>query len=105
MPQGYGVPNGLYGSVELHRRIPILRCDFEDAVGQGTSDTSASGGGGHHEACVGDMPAGSWLIRMEFGGSYDCTFINGDEHPTTGLVHPPGSCRFFTGVSRPAVRV
>jgi hypothetical protein len=51
------------------------------------------------------MPAGSWLIRMEFGCSYDCTFINGDEHPTAGLVHPPGSCRFFTGVARPAVRV
>ena len=30
---------GLDDSVELHRRVPILRRDFEDAAGQGTSDT------------------------------------------------------------------
>ena len=100
-----GVLIGFHDSIELHRRIPILCRYFEDVVGQSTSHTSAGCGRAHHETCVGDMAAGSWLIWMHFGGSYDCTVINGDEYSTAGLVHPPGSCRFFTGVCRPAVGV
>jgi hypothetical protein len=33
LPQPNCVLIGLHYSVELHRRIPILRRDFEDAVG------------------------------------------------------------------------
>ena len=33
------------------------------------------------------------LIRMKFGGSHDCTIINGDQYPTAGLANPPRSCR------------
>jgi hypothetical protein len=80
---------GLHDSVELHRRVPFLRCDFEDVVGQGASDASAGCGGRHHEACVGDMTAGSWLIGMQLGGSYDFTILDRNEYSTAGLAQPP----------------
>jgi len=44
LPQADCVLVGLHDSVELHRRVPILRSDFKDALGQGTSDTPASCG-------------------------------------------------------------
>ena len=96
---------GLHDSVELHRRVPFLRRDFEDAVGQGTADTSAGCGRRHHEACVSDMTAGSWLIGVKLGGSYDCTILDSDEYSPAGLAHPPRSCRFFAGIGRPAIGV
>ena len=105
LPQPNCVLVGLHDSVELHRRVPFLRCDFEDMVGQGASNTSAGCGPRHHEACVGDMTAGSWLIVVKFGGSYDCTILDSDEYSPAGLAHPPRSCRFFTGIGRPAVGV
>jgi hypothetical protein len=51
------------------------------------------------------MTAGSWLIWMQLGGSYDCAVLNGDEYSTARFTHPPRSSRFFTGVGRPAVGV
>jgi hypothetical protein len=57
LPQANCVLIGFHDSVELHRRIPILGCNFEDAAGQGTSNTPAGCGRRHHEACVGDMTA------------------------------------------------
>src|SRR5215207_3661533 len=92
LPQADGVLVGLDNSVELHRRVSILSRDFEDALGQGTSDTSAGCCRRHHEACISDMTASSWLIRMELGGSHDYTIIDGDENPTAGLAEPPCSC-------------
>jgi hypothetical protein len=105
LPEAYGGLIGLHDCVELHRRKPILRCDLEHAVGQGTSHTSTGCGRRHHEACVGDVATGSGLIRMDFSGSYDRTFIDGDEHSTAGFAHPPSSRRVFTSIGRPAVGV
>jgi hypothetical protein len=72
-------------SVELYRRVPILRRDYEYAVGQGRSDAPAGCGRRDHEACIGDMTASSWLIRMKLGGSHDCSIVDGDEYPAAGL--------------------
>jgi hypothetical protein len=87
--------------VEPHRRVPILRRNLEDAAGQGRSNTyrlrSAT-----PEACVGDMTASSWLIRMKLGGSHDCTIVDSDEYPTAELAHPQRLCRVFAGVGRRA---
>jgi hypothetical protein len=105
LPQPDCVLVGLDNSVELHRRVPIIRRDFEDPLGEGTSDTPSGCGRRHHEACVGDMTASSWLIRMKLGGSNDCTIVDGDEYPTAGFAHPLRSCRVFAGVGRPAVGV
>jgi hypothetical protein len=51
------------------------------------------------------MTAGTWLIRMKLGGSYDCAVPDGDEYPPAGLPRPPHSCRVFAGIGRPAVGV
>jgi hypothetical protein len=51
------------------------------------------------------MTASSWLIRMKLGGSHDCTIVHSDKYATSGLAHPPRSCRVFSGVGRPAVGV
>ena len=44
LPEADCVFVGLDHSVELHRRVPIISSDFEDAVGQGTSHIPADSG-------------------------------------------------------------
>jgi hypothetical protein len=39
LPQTYCVLVGLDDSIELHRRVAVLRRDLEDALSQGTSNT------------------------------------------------------------------
>jgi hypothetical protein len=105
LPQTYCVLVGLDDSIELHRRVAILRRDFEAALSQGTSNTPTGRSRRHHEACIGDMTPRTWLIGMKLGTADDCTVIDGDEHPTAGLAHPPCSCRSLSRVGRPAVGV
>ena len=47
LPQADCVLVGLSDSVELHSRVPILRRDFENAMGKGTPETPAGCGRRH----------------------------------------------------------
>ncbi len=105
LPQPYCVLVGLDDSIELHRRVAIVRRDFEEALSKGTSNTPAGRSRRHHEACIGDMTPRTWLIGMKLGTSDDCTVLDGDEYPAAGLAHPPCSCRILSRVGWPAVGV
>lgn len=78
LPQPDCVLVGLHDRVELHRRVSIFRRNLKDALRQGTSDAPAGYRRRHHEACIGDMTASSWLIRMQLSGSDDYTVIDSD---------------------------
>ena len=77
LPQPYCVLVGLDDSIELHRRVAIVRRDFEEALSKGTANTPGRSRR-HHEACIGHMTATSRLIRMQLGGSDDCAVIDSD---------------------------
>src|SRR4051794_25021959 len=105
LPQPNGGGIGLHDGVELHRQIAILGREFQYAVGQGASHTSACRRRRNHETRVGYMTAGSRLIGMDLGSPDDRALIDGEKNSTARLTRPPRPCRLLTGISGPAVRV
>jgi hypothetical protein len=105
LPQANRVDVRLDNSVELHREVALLHCNFQYPVCKGTSDAPATRRRRNHETRIRDMTASRRLIRVNLGGTHNRATIDSNQHPTARLTHPPGPCGILTGVPRPAVCV